>query len=633
MMRDHDLAEIVEFVRQLDADGSSAGLDLSREGELAPLRAALQQHASRVAQRAELRAVQIEVERNNARRLEALTSELLRATDEKDELLAVNEHLRQVTTALERTRIELDQQTVELERSNEEFSDFSHSMAHDLRAPLRHIDAYVGIVLKEHSSELSSEGTAMLREATAAACRMHRLLDSLLLYAAVGGEIDFDVVNVHDVAVEVIADLRPLINETKARVELSELPLVKADKGLVYQALLNIVGNALKYRKPDVAPFVQLSGSCTGGAGTAGEQNCRIDVADNGIGFDSADTERIFEPFHRLEGAAGTGGAGLGLGIVAKIAARLGGHVTASSALGRGSTFSLQLPHALPIEERAGPESAPAHPYSVLVVDDDPADIYLAKWELERHGFVAATATSAEAALELMAAQAFDLVISDYEMPGHNGVWFLARVREQFPGVPCILTSGRTAAELPDSAGHEYDAFYEKPIKGEKLSAFALKLGLAGVPGQCEGVRQTSVELSPSTSSGAESGLRGLSVLVVDDDPIDFRIVSDTLSPHGMCVLTAESAEDALRMIMTEPPDLVVTDLSLPGGSGLALCEELRESHPQMPLIARTGLALPGVESRLKQLSVSVVQKDADSDVLLQAVNASLRAASEQVAS
>ena len=129
-----------------------------------------------------------------------------------------------------------------------------------------------------------------------------------------------------------------------------DLPAVEADPVQMRQLFQNLLGNALKFQRPGVPPVVRVRGrvedvSPAGGLpGAAPEQVCRIEVEDNGIGFDEKYLDRIFTPFQRLHARDAYGGTGIGLAICRRIVDRHGGTVTARSTPGRGSTFVIRLP-------------------------------------------------------------------------------------------------------------------------------------------------------------------------------------------------------------------------------------------------------------------------------------------------
>jgi light-regulated signal transduction histidine kinase (bacteriophytochrome) len=155
---------------------------------------------------------------------------------------------------------------------------------------------------------------------------------------------------------EVVSDLEVRIEQVNGRVLVGELPTVDADPLQVRQLMQNLIGNSLKYWRPDVAPVVKvwskhLPHHPSAAAGEAPRPFCQILVEDNGIGFDPVYSERIFTIFQRLHGRNEYEGTGVGLAVCRKIVERHGGTITAQSTPGNGSTFLVSLPIHHPKEK------------------------------------------------------------------------------------------------------------------------------------------------------------------------------------------------------------------------------------------------------------------------------------------
>ncbi len=230
----------------------------------------------------------------------------------------------------------------ELERSNKELEQFAYVVSHDLQEPLRKITAFGGRLEKTCGEQLDESGQDSLGRMINAAERMRALIESLLAYARVTTRgKPFETVDLAAVLEEVVSDLEVRIEETQGRVETGTLPAIDADPIQVRQLFQNLIGNALKFRKPDVAPVVTIS--CEAVAADAGDC-CRITVSDNGIGFDMKYKDRIFGVFQRLHGRGVYEGSGIGLSICNRIVGRHGGSLDVTSVVGEGTTFTIALP-------------------------------------------------------------------------------------------------------------------------------------------------------------------------------------------------------------------------------------------------------------------------------------------------
>lgn len=251
---------------------------------------------------------------------------------------------------------ELNILNAELERSNQELQEFAYVASHDLQEPLRKIQAFGNLLQEEYALELA-DGAEYIDRMRNAATRMRVLIDDLLTFSRVATKtLPFAPVNLATVARDVIDDLDTRIQETHGIVEIEKLPTIDADPRQMYQILQNLIGNALKFHRPDVTPSIKVTArmqdsSLTDKNSTA-QQLCILTVEDNGIGFDEKYLDKIFTVFQRLHGRNEYAGTGIGLAVVRKIVERHGGHVTATSKLGAGSTFIVTLPasHSAKVE-------------------------------------------------------------------------------------------------------------------------------------------------------------------------------------------------------------------------------------------------------------------------------------------
>ena len=199
----------------------------------------------------------------------------------------------------------------------------------------------------------------------ASAARMRALIDGLLEYSRVSARKQPLVpVELTRIAREVVADLDARIQQSGGQVQVEELPTIVADPLQMRQLLQNLVGNALKFHRHNTPPQVRVSGSVTSGIvqGDVDSQPgplCELAVEDNGVGFEPAEAQQIFELFQRLHGRDEYEGTGMGLAICKKIVERHGGRICAASRPGQGSRFLVTLPVAPKLQEQALEVSRP----------------------------------------------------------------------------------------------------------------------------------------------------------------------------------------------------------------------------------------------------------------------------------
>jgi hypothetical protein len=242
----------------------------------------------------------------------------------------------EVYAALERRVAE---RTAALELKNKELDRFTHSVAHDLKAPLRSIDGFSGILMEQHGPTLNPDARRLLEVVRRSALHMTRLIDDLLAYARMDARprqrqtVDIAVL-VSEVLGERGDELRSRHTEVTRSFELRE---VSGDPDGLRMALRNLIDNALKFTPADRTPQIEISCRAIDGQAV-------VSVRDHGIGFDMKFHDRIFEIFERLHGQAEFPGTGVGLAIVRKAMERMGGSARAESTRGEGATFFLELP-------------------------------------------------------------------------------------------------------------------------------------------------------------------------------------------------------------------------------------------------------------------------------------------------
>ncbi len=252
----------------------------------------------------------------------------------------------------ERKRAEQEMRdfTLQLQQSNRELEDFAYVASHDLQEPLRKIQAFGDRLKGRYAEALTGEGLDYLDRMQKAAGRMQALINDLLAFSRVTTKAQpFAPVDLQTIAHEVVHDLEVRIHQAGGEVVVGALPAIDADALQMRQLLQNLVGNGLKFHRPDVPPRVEVSGSASNGT-------AQIVVTDNGIGFEEKYADRIFTMFERLHGRGVYEGTGIGLAICRKIAHRHGGDVRAQSTPGEGSRFVVTLPvkHGGAVEGLAG---------------------------------------------------------------------------------------------------------------------------------------------------------------------------------------------------------------------------------------------------------------------------------------
>jgi len=227
---------------------------------------------------------------------------------------------------------------LELERSNKELEQFAYVASHDLQEPLRMIASYVQLLEQRYKGKLDAKADKYIYFAVDGALRMQKLIEDLLTYSRVTtrgtplGPVDTNRAFTH-----AVRDLSAAIEESHADVTKDRLPSVMGDEAQFAQLFQNLIGNAIKFKRPNTAPLVHVSAK-------KDKKEWLFSVRDNGIGMEPKYFDRIFQIFQRLHTRAEYPGTGIGLALCKRIVERHGGRILVESAPGEGTTFFFTIP-------------------------------------------------------------------------------------------------------------------------------------------------------------------------------------------------------------------------------------------------------------------------------------------------
>ncbi|GAB3881121.1 PAS domain S-box protein [Spirosoma agri] len=306
----------------------------------------------------EQRKIQIALERLVQERTEELeaTNEELAATNE--ELAATNEELAEANEELAKSNTGLAESNQLLTRSNQNLEQFAYIASHDLQEPLRKVQQFSSLLREQYAEVLGNSGNDLLHRMESAGSRMSMLIRDLLAFSRISTRqaqaVPVPLRHVVDYALE---NLAVTVEETNAQIRIAPLPTVQGDALQLGQLFQNLLANALKFSQKDRAgyrimpqitirareiPTSDLPPSIKPSRQTLTYH--RIEVADNGIGFDDKYVDRIFQVFQRLHNKNEYAGTGVGLAICQKVVMNHGGVITATSQPGEGATFTVYLP-------------------------------------------------------------------------------------------------------------------------------------------------------------------------------------------------------------------------------------------------------------------------------------------------
>ncbi|HAG79578.1 MAG TPA: hybrid sensor histidine kinase/response regulator [Cyanobacteria bacterium UBA12227] len=255
---------------------------------------------------------------------------------------------------LAQQNIQLQQLNVELARSNKDLEEFAYIASHDLRSPLQTMKAFAYLLDQKYQGLLDNKADRYITRIVQATNRMEQLIQDLLNYSRVGtNTIQFKQTDCNKVVAEVLINLQAAINVSGAVITYDKLPIVRGNATQLEQLFQNLIGNGIKFRRPDIPVEVKISVeerkknvSLSSSSIQESEERSEwlFGIHDNGIGIEPQYFDRIFQVFQRLHTIEEYPGTGIGLAIAKKIVDRHQGEIWLESSLDLGTTFYFTIP-------------------------------------------------------------------------------------------------------------------------------------------------------------------------------------------------------------------------------------------------------------------------------------------------
>ena len=457
--------------------------------------------------------------------------------------------------------------------------EFVAAISHELRTPLAAILGWVNVLTHPgvQPGMLQRGIQAIARNAQAQAVLVDDLLEMSRIVA--GKQLmNVERVDLNGIVAGAADTARPTAQSRQIDIVLQLAPEaaeVFGDARRLTQVVMNLVTNAMK--------FTPAGGSVTLSTKLNGPI-VEVAVSDTGQGIDPEFLPQLFDRFTQADGAASSvhGGLGLGLSIVKNLVELHGGEVAAHSAgRGQGSVFSLRLPRAglsnvAGIETEAGGVEPLISGVRVLLVDDHPDVLEAHARLLSERGADVVTAESAEAAIALLQQQRFDVLLSDLGMPGMGGYDLIRHVRKAMGLSPDVLPAAAVTAYVRATDREAaLEAGFQRCLP-KAVSPHLLARAVAEL-------HRTAPEATP------EPAMR---VLFVEDNADLREQIAYLLEEAGLQPENCATAEEALAIYAPGKFDLVVTDVSLPGMSGIDLARAILRLSPQEWLVFSSGYEL-----------------------------------------
>ncbi|HWR26128.1 MAG TPA: response regulator [Methanosarcina sp.] len=513
----------------------------------------------------------------------------------------------------------LIQGKIEAETANRAKSEFLATMSHELRTPLNSIIGFSDLMIGGNVGDIAPMQKKFLGNISTSGKHLLGLINNILDMSKIEAgkmELNSELFAVKDLFTEVEQLISPLVEKKGLKVEFSreeKLTTIYADKIRFKQILFNLASNAIK--------FTPTGGKITISSKVK-EEIAQFSVTDTGIGISEEDKQKLFKPFTQVDSSISRKyeGTGLGLVLVKKFVELHGGNISCESEVGKGTTFTFEIPLKFASSEESTPEVKADNTKNIpeqlsgqtceqvsgqtsekivnvpqiikspnsnnnepliLIVEDDPASRELLETTLAHEGYRVATASNGKAALELADKMKPFAITLDIMMPGMNGWEVLKRLKlkERTNDIPVIITSmldDRKLGVIWGAVEH-----FTKPIPKDELLA------------TLEKIKQKDAKTS-------------LKVLVVDDEKSAVELIDAMLDKKEFNVLKVYGGREAIDLAFKEKPEVIILDLMMPESSGFDVIKALKNNPDtiDIPIIVCTAKDLDSND--IKELSGNV---------------------------
>ncbi len=474
------------------------------------------------------------------------------------------------------------------EAANRAKSAFLANMSHEIRTPMNGV---VGMAELLCDTPLSEEQRLFADTIRSSGEALLVIINDILDYSKIEAErltfypVPFDLERtIHEVA---------MLLQPRAHAKGIDLLIdydmflptrFVADPARLRQVLTNLIGNAVKFTEVGHV-MVRVVGFDL----VDDRQEVHVTVEDTGIGIAPDNLDHIFGEFNQVESQSNRKfeGTGLGLAITRRLIERMEGSVWVDSELGQGSSFGFRL--CLPIAEAAEPQRLPVEIHRALVVDDQFINRTILERQLAPCGIeVVLCRSGADALAALAAGGAFDVVLTDHDMPEMDGIALLRRIRAEGWTVPVMLLSSNPAMAMAEADAGELAAILQKPLLRADLYRRLQSLTRPAEP---------EPEVAEVVALPVPSERRAVRVLAAEDNRTNQLVFQKMVRGTGIELTFASNGREAVDLWQSLRPDMIFMDISMPEMDGREAAQAIRRAEAgqrHVPIIAMTAHAMEG---------------------------------------